>query len=334
MSSILTNASAMTALQTLANTNKNLATTQSRISTGMKVAEASDNAAYWSIATTMRSDNKANDVITSSLGLGGAKLDTAYTAVKDTISVVDQIKEKVLSAKNASADDRAKIQTEISALQKQLGESVKASYAGSNLLSTDSSKDATQGDFSIVSSYNRNSDGTVSTGSIDVALKDVRLVDTGPATDAGGDPVPRQGILDKGIAITAKDASDGTDVTTSFNILTLNVADATIDVGGTDTDITIDNDAIDQMLAGLEKAAGGLATAAATLGAANNRVSLQTTLVKSLSDAIDRGIGSMVDADMNAESARLSALQVQQQLGVQALSIANQSTQNILSLFR
>ncbi|MPR60634.1 flagellin [Ochrobactrum intermedium] len=334
MSSILTNASAMTALQTLSATNKNLATTQSRISTGMKVAEAQDNAAYWSIATTMRSDNKANDVISSSLGLGGAKIDTAYTAVKDTISVVDQIKEKVLSAKNASADDRAKIQTEISALQKQLGESVKASYAGSNLLSTDSSKDATQGDFSIVSSYNRNSDGTVSTGSIDVALKDIRLVDTGPATDAAGDPVPRQGILDKGIAITAKDASDGTDVTTSFNILTLNVADATIDVGGTDTDITIDNDAIDQMLAGLEKAAGGLATAAATLGAANNRVSLQTTLVKSLSDAIDRGIGAMVDADMNAESARLSALQVQQQLGVQALSIANQSTQNILSLFR
>lgn len=334
MSSILTNASAMTALQTLANTNKNLATTQSRISTGMKVAEASDNAAYWSIATTMRSDNKANDVITSSLGLGGAKLDTAYTAVKDTISVVDQIKEKVLSAKNASADDRAKIQTEISALQKQLGESVKASYAGSNLLSTDSSKDATQGDFSIVSSYNRNSDGTVSTGSIDVALKDIRLVDTSAPT--GTPPVagPRQGILDKGISITAKDASDGSDVTTSFNILTLNVADATIVVGGTDTDITIDNDAIDQMLAGLEKAAGGLATAAATLGAANNRVSLQTTLVKSLSDAIDRGIGSMVDADMNAESARLSALQVQQQLGVQALSIANQSTQNILSLFR
>jgi flagellin len=88
------------------------------------------------------------------------------------------------------------------------------------------------------------------------------------------------------------------------------------------------------MLAGIETAAGGLATAASTLGAAKTRVDLQTTLVKSLSDAIDRGIGSMVDADMNAESAKLSALQVQQQLGVQALSIANQSTQNILSLFR
>lgn len=315
MSSILTNASAMTALQTLSATNKNLATTQSRISTGMKVAEAQDNAAYWSIATTMRSDNKANDVVSSSLGLGGAKIDTAYTAVKDTISVVDQIKEKVLSAKNASADDRAKIQTEITALQKQLGESVKASYAGSNLLSTNSAKDtgaAAQPNFSIVSSYNRNADGTVSTGSIDVALKDIRLVDTGAA---GGSATG--GILDKTFAI------DAATTPTTASILTL-------DVSGDD----IDNAALDKMLAGIETAAGGLATAASTLGAAKTRVDLQTTLVKSLSDAIDRGIGAMVDADMNAESARLSALQVQQQLGVQALSIANQSTQNILSLFR
>jgi flagellin len=51
-------------------------------------------------------------------------------------------------------------------------------------------------------------------------------------------------------------------------------------------------------------------------------------------DAVDRGVSQLVDADMNQESARLSALQVQQQLGVQALSIANQNSQNILSLFR
>ncbi|WP_273728876.1 flagellin [Brucella gallinifaecis] len=314
MSSILTNSSAMTALQTLSATNKNLATTQSRISTGLKVAEASDNAAYWSIATTMRSDNKANDVVTSSLGMGGAKIDTAYTAVKDTISVVDQIKEKVLSAKNASSDDRAKIQTEITALQAQLGESVKASYAGSNLLSTDATKDTGTGaepNFSIVSSYNRAADGTVSTGSIDVNLKAIRLVDTNADDDAA-----RTGLLDTTFAVD-------TDTDNDVSVLTLDVSKA-----------GIDNAALDKMLAGIEKAAGGLATAASTLGAAKTRVDLQTTLVKSLSDAIDRGIGSMVDADMNAESARLSALQVQQQLGVQALSIANQGTQNILSLFR
>ncbi|PWU76231.1 flagellin [Ochrobactrum sp. POC9] len=322
MASILTNASAMTALQTLANTNKNLATTQSRISTGMKVAEASDNAAYWSIATTMRSDNKANDTILSSLGLGGAKIDTAYTAVKDVISVVDQIKQKVLSAKDASADDRAKIQTEISALQKQLGESVKASYAGSNLLSTDSSKDPADdtepaNNFSVVASYNRDADGTVSTGSIDVDLSAIRLVDS----EAG----IKSGHLGTTFTVAAKDGT-GADETLTVNILDLSVADT--------EDNTIDNKAIDDMLKGIEKAAGGLATAAATLGAAKTRVDLQTTFVKNLSDAVDRGIGSMVDADMNAESARLSALQVQQQLGVQALSIANSGTQNILSLFR
>ena len=51
-------------------------------------------------------------------------------------------------------------------------------------------------------------------------------------------------------------------------------------------------------------------------------------------DAIDRGIGTLVDADMNSESTKLQALQVQQQLGIQALSIANQQGQSILSLFR
>ena len=56
--------------------------------------------------------------------------------------------------------------------------------------------------------------------------------------------------------------------------------------------------------------------------------------MRALRDSIDRGVSSLVDADMNEESTRLQALQVQQQLGVQALSIANQGSQSILSLFR
>jgi flagellin len=61
---------------------------------------------------------------------------------------------------------------------------------------------------------------------------------------------------------------------------------------------------------------------------------MQNTFISKLTDTLDRGIGRLVDADMEEESARLSALQVQQQLGVQALSIANSSAQGILSLFR
>ena len=77
MASIMTNASAMTALQSLNATNKQLSITQARISTGFRVAAAEDNAAYWSIATTMRSDNGALSTVKDALGLGAATIDVA-----------------------------------------------------------------------------------------------------------------------------------------------------------------------------------------------------------------------------------------------------------------
>ncbi len=77
-----------------------------------------------------------------------------------------------------------------------------------------------------------------------------------------------------------------------------------------------------------------MTTAASTLGAVKSRITLQKDFIAALTDAIERGIGQLVDADMNEESTRLQALQVQAQLGIQALSIANQSSQNILALFQ
>ncbi|HQY42754.1 MAG TPA: flagellin [Paracoccaceae bacterium] len=74
--------------------------------------------------------------------------------------------------------------------------------------------------------------------------------------------------------------------------------------------------------------------AAAEFGSAQSRIDIQNTFVSKLSDSLKAGIGSLVDADMEEASARLQALQVQQQLGIQSLSIANQAPQNILSLFR
>ena len=103
MASIMTNASAMTALQSLNATNKKLETTQARISTGYRVATATDNAAYWSIATTMRSDNRALSVVQDALGLGAGKVDTAYTAMNKAIETVDEIKVKLVAAAGASA---------------------------------------------------------------------------------------------------------------------------------------------------------------------------------------------------------------------------------------
>jgi flagellin len=91
MSSINTNVAAMTALQSLTQTNKALTETQNRISTGLRVSEASDNAAYWSIATTMRSDKAALSTVQDALGLGASMVDVAYTAVDSAIDVVNQI---------------------------------------------------------------------------------------------------------------------------------------------------------------------------------------------------------------------------------------------------
>ena len=75
----------MTALQSLNMTNERLLETQNRISTGLRVATASDNAAYFSIATTMRSDNAALSTVQDALGLGAATVDVGYTALESTI---------------------------------------------------------------------------------------------------------------------------------------------------------------------------------------------------------------------------------------------------------
>jgi flagellin len=80
--------------------------------------------------------------------------------------------------------------------------------------------------------------------------------------------------------------------------------------------------------------ADSLSTKLSTLGSASRQIDGQTSFVSKLSDSISAGIGNMVDADLAKESANLQSLQVKQQLGVQALSIANQAPQTILSLFR
>ena len=306
MASIMTNVSAMTALQSLNATNKQLEETQNRISTGYRVADASDNAAYWSIATTMRSDNKANSVVQDALGLGAGKVDTAYTAMNSAIDVIDDIKSKILLAKTSSGEDRAKIQSEIASLQAQLTDNIGgASYAGANLLQTDST--STDTTLHIISSYNRDSTGAVVTGSIDIDYANIRLIDSN-AADAG--------ILD----------SAGT--TSGRSALNLDVSDLTGVTG------TTDDEKFDNLLTDIEKVLGSMTAAASELGAAKSRVDMQKDFVSKLMDSIDRGVGQLVDADMNQESTKLQALQVQQQLGIQSLSIANSTSQSILSLFK
>jgi flagellin len=172
----MTNSTAMTALQTLRTVSSNMATTQSRISTGFRVATASDNAAYWSIATTMRSDNMALSAVQDALGLGAATIDTMYTGLNGTVSVVSQIKAKLVAARTPGVD-RGKIQSEITELQKQLKNTAdSAVFNGENWISVDSTSASYNASKTVVSSFSRVG-GSVKIDTLAVNLDAIKLYD-------------------------------------------------------------------------------------------------------------------------------------------------------------
>jgi flagellin len=120
---------------------------------------------------------------------------------------------------------------------------------------------------------------------------------------------------------------------------TITVTGANIGLGGTITTVTATSDVASSATAlttlGLVNTSiTNLGTQITTWGAGSKRLDAHKRFVSKLQDALNSGIGGMVDADLSKESAKLQATQVKQQLGVQALSIANGSTQSILSLFR
>ncbi|TYO66917.1 flagellin [Bradyrhizobium hipponense] len=300
-SSLLTNSAAMTALQTLRNVSASLQTTENRISTGQRVSTASDNAAYWSIATSMRADNAALSAVSDSLGLSAATVDTEYTAltavVGDKTGGLTKLQALLVEAKTAGID-RTKIQADITQIQQQMkGTANAATFNGVNWLSATATTPAT---FNLVSSFSRVG-GTPTIGSITLTIANYSLYTS-----------TQTGILDTVSGTASVDTID-------ISLLTDSAADQTT---------------IDGFIAQVTAAINSVASAAADLGAVKNRISTNTDFVKTLMDSVDRGVGQLVDADMNAESTRLQALQTQQQLGVQALSIANQNSQSILSLFR
>ena len=281
MSSILTNMSAMTAVQNLAATQQSLSDVQNEISTGLKVSSAKDDASYWSIATTMRTQNNDLDTVTSSLNLGASVLGTASAALNNMLTVLQSIQADVFKAQSAGGDTTA-IDKDITQLQTQLANSVSsASFNGVNLL-----------------------DGSSSSGVSVVA-----------GVTGSGPTLTSSSIAVAGYNFSAGGGATGLDGT---NLI--------VTTGQTDSQAA--------NLSAVGTAIANVQAAAETIGATQKNLSIQSTFISALSDSITTGIGSLVDADMNEASTRLNALQTQQQLGVQSLSVANQNSQIILKLFQ
>jgi flagellin len=131
--------------------------------------------------------------------------------------------------------------------------------------------------------------------------------------------------------ITALASADGTKkITVSTQNMSLSGSIVTI---STAASITSQSSA-STMISTIETSLNNVDNALASLGSGSTRLSVQADFVTKLSDTLQTGIGNLVDADMATESAMLQSLQVKQQLGVQALSIANSQPQIVLSLFR
>ena len=122
--------------------------------------------------------------------------------------------------------------------------------------------------------------------------------------------------------------------TTTQNTIVVDSVDFETDIAGAWPTAVSDNASALAAVTAIEDLIDLSIVGTASLGSAAKRISEQSEFVGKLSDSLQAGIGSLVDADMEEASARLQALQTQQQLGIQALSIANQSPSSILSLFR
>jgi flagellin len=242
MSSVLTNKGAMIALETLRGINKNLADVQSQISTGKKISTSTDNAAIWSIATVMESDVNSFAQITDSLNLGSATVGVAQSASNQVTNLLQDAKALIVAANDASVtdDDRQKYQTDIDELRQTINNIVDAaSFNGQNLLKG-------TGSVQVLSSLNRQDDGTVTAGRITVNRQNLSASAEVPGTNVAS------GATFASFASTTVADNDGSaDGTTDLTIVAGTTTEDTrynFTIGGVEVDYIatagLDQDAI------------------------------------------------------------------------------------------
>ena len=270
--SINTNSSAFIALRTLNSVNRNLDQTQNRVSTGLKIAGALDDASNFSIAQGIRGELKAIGAVTQGLNNAKGIGKVALAGTTGLSNLTADIRQKIteLSNEGITTQQRSILTNDFNQLLSQAANFIdNAVFNGVNLLDTAIASP------SIVTLSNLNG------GTLTLSNADLRTEVNALAIASVGSASSAQAVI-----------------TTQFNALESTV-----------------NDAL------------------GSLGAEVRALELQTQFLEQISDATSEGLGNIVDADLARESARLTALQVQQQLSIQTLGIANQRPQSLLGLF-
>ena len=276
--SVHTNKPALVALQNLNKTNDEMGVVQSHINTGLKIANARDNAAVWSIAQNQRADIGALGAVSMSLDRANSIAEVSMAAGETVSDLLVQLKEKVVAAMDTSIDaaSRTALDGEFKSILKQISQVVdNAAFDGANLLN-----------------------GLGGSGATSIQF--------------------------------LANASASSYITLSAQDMSLNGTIITISLAAGLESVTIASDVLDQLNASILNVNQSLGA----LGSQAKQISSHSEFVSKLTDTLQSGVGNLVDADLAKESAHLQALQVQQQLGAQALSIANQAPQMILQLFK
>ena len=281
LNSVNTNSGAMIALQSLNRTNSQLAATQKQISTGYRVADATDDGAAYAVAQSVRSTVGALTSANQQLGTVQGLLSTTQSSLNDVSNTMASMRDVLV--KLADSDVSGTQRTQYSAQYNSLLANVKtfiqdAGYNGKTLIGNIT---GSSGTFARVATV-RNETGA----------------SYGLATFSGS---ALYGSITFTSTVMGGSASVAALLTTTGTFM----------------------NQMNSVGSGLN-----------TVGSETNYVSHQISYNSDKMDALNTGLGSLVDADLAKESAALQALQIRQQLGTQALSLANQAPQTLLSLFK
>ncbi|MBX9748939.1 MAG: flagellin [Roseococcus sp.] len=318
----------MVALQSLNRTNEEMASVQKRISTGFRVADAKDDGAAYAVAQRVRGDIAGLGAANEQLGSTKGLLETTMGALNETSKNLTKIRETLtkLSSDTLSESDRETYTKDFENLVNQTNRALgDASYNGRSLLgSQDSNKTASSA--AVDTGVVRNERG--STLNITGVDAETLTFDTRVATRRIGTNDPPEAFklaAAGGMSSEVARTMLGNATTAGETALTtaIEAKNDTGNYGGTSV-----------VLKTFAQVESAINTALSKFGADSRDIDGALSTNRQKMDSMESGLGSLVDADLAKESARLQALQIRQQLGTQSLSIANQAPQALLSLFR
>lgn len=318
MSSSSVNATAASALSLLGGTTRTASEHTTRVASSREVQSASDNAAYWSIATTMKSSSLSLSSAEDAQALSAAIADTAAVGMAQAGDILSEIQSKLVLSKTPGIDKDA-LNGEITQLNQQLGDVIESSsFNGQNWLKTSANEHPKME--SMVGSVTSNARGDVSVNVINFDRGKSNLVAEG---DAGDGLLTRSysGITPSGAPYDYYLLDAGSTTPAGGSARQIGLSSATTD------------DEIDGMLSAVNSMRRGMIDAGATIGSASSRIDTNADFLASLQDVTEIGIGAMVDANLEEEAARRAAVVVQQQLQTFGLNITNASMAGGLKIF-